>query len=113
VNIFLFSKELSEVFVSNLDCFYRLFIEPFDSFAFFPEAVFEVCFSCFVDTESMLFSTHPLTKIQSSVSPLVDTISMFLVVFVLAHVATTISPGIDTHVVHIVIKPLALILSSI
>jgi len=113
VFIFLFSEAFSEISVSSLDFFYCLFVEPFDSFAFFPETVFKIGFSSFVDTESMLFSTHPLAEIESSVSPLVDSISVFFIVFVLAHVATTVSPGIDTHVVHVIIKPLALILSSI
>lgn len=118
--IFRFPKVCSEVFLTVIYFIKRLLFKPLYTLAFFPETMFDgyhwgvvVLIHCLVDAEAVLFATHPLAHIDTTICPLVNTITMLFVVLILAHVAPAVGPSVNTHSMHIVVQPFSLELPTV
>jgi hypothetical protein len=97
-----------------IDCFHLFFVKPFDTFAVFPQTVFNfVVFWDYVGAQAMLFATVPVTFVAPAISPGVDAETMFFIVFILALILSAIIPNINTHTFHIIVEPFTFISSSI
>lgn len=113
ISAFLFSEMTAIVLLTLLNSSDLVLIEPFNSFAVFPESI-----SCWlailrIFTYSVLFATGPVSIIFAAICPLVIAVTMLLIVFVFTLVGSAVGPFVLAHAFHVIIEPHSLVLPTV
>ena len=101
--IFMLPEVKPEVLLPVRYLFYNVIFKPFYTLSFFPKAILKSCVCCFVDSETVLLASHPVSEVQTAISPFVDAVSVLFIVFILTHVASSIGPRVYPHAVQVVV----------
>ena len=90
-----------------------IFVKPLDALAILPETPLNRIVWSFINADSVLFASAPVTEVGTAIGPDVDAISVLLIVFVLSTVLPAVEPGVDANTVHVVLDPFTLELAAI
>lgn len=91
----------------------RFGVEPFNTFAFFPEPELNLFAWYRVVSKSVLFSAPPIPLVHAAVGPGIDAVALLFIIFILAFILSAVLPGVNADTVHVVVNPLATILATI
>lgn len=84
-------------------------MEPCDTFALVPLALFCHTRCRCVYADAMLLSVLPVSVVFATIRPEEDALALLLVVYVLTLVLPAVGPHEDTVALHLIILPLALV----
>jgi hypothetical protein len=88
-------------------------INPFNSFSFYPFTFPSFIVLILINSNAMLFTSHPLSFILSSINPFKDSVTVSLIIYKFTNIFFSIRPYQMSLSMHFIILPISIIFFTV